>query len=148
MPRFFHVTKLDKVKTIQGQGLKPSSGIAAGGMSSDSQAAYQYASQDVGLVYLWTDEDYTDKFKKEGVAYAMIIVDVDQDFVDKHIRPPKGKLGDTITGTTAVCEATIPATALSYRKEEHSKEEFKLHEWGVFKMDLGKADTRIWGGCE
>jgi hypothetical protein len=152
MPKFYHVTKLDKVRNIKSGGLKPSSGMAAGGMSSDSNEAYKYAAQDKNLIYLWTDEDYTDKFKKEGLSYAMIIADVDEQFVTQHMGPTPvglaaGNIGDPIpeTATTAVCNAIIPVEKLSYKKTEDG-DEIPLVNWGVFSMTLDRADTTIWEG--
>lgn len=118
-------------------------------MSSDSQEAYKYAEQDRDLIYLWVDVDYTDKFKKEKEVYALIIVDVDEQFVKEHIGPPKGKIGEEIpeSGTTAVCNAIIPVEKLSYKKTEKG-EKFPLTEWGVFNMKLDASDKTIWGGFD
>ena len=149
MPRFYHVTKLSKVPDIKAQGLKPSSGIGSGGMSSDSQEAYKYAEQDRDLIYLWVDVDYTDRFKKEGEVYALIIVDVDALFVTANMGPPKSPIGTPIpgSGTTAVCNAIITVDKLSYKKTEMGGE-FPLTEWGVFNMELDKSDKTIWGGMD
>lgn len=145
--KFFHVTKKDKLNSIKAKGLVPSSGMSAGGMSADSSEAYKYAEQDKGLVYLWTEEDYTDRFKKDGVQYAMLIVNAPDSFSAEHIRPPKQPFGTPITGTTAVCDATIPLSMLSYKKTA-SGPEIPFSEYGKFSMALDKADTEIWGGLE
>ncbi|NNE52311.1 MAG: hypothetical protein HKN30_07905, partial [Sulfitobacter sp.] len=80
MLTFFHVTKLSNVANIRKEGLKVSSGLAAGGMSSDSSEAFKYAEQDKSLLYLWTVEDYTSIFKNSGASYAVIIVQVTAQF--------------------------------------------------------------------
>jgi len=152
MPRYYHVTKLDKVPNIRATGLKVSSGSAAGGMSADSNEAYKYAEQDKDLIYMWTKLDYTDKFKKDSESYALILVDVSNEFAAQHIRPPKGNIGDLIVGTTAVCDADIGVGALKYYKEDLTKkpnaEEFELVQWGGFNIEEDSQDRRIWGGLD
>lgn len=161
MPRYYHVTKLDRVKDIQRDGLKPSSGIAAGGMSADSQSAYQYAEQDRGLVYMWTDIDYTGGFKTEKHKYALIVVDVEPTFDAEHIDVTKfakaqQKKKTDENNTTVVCNAPISTIWLSYyptdpaESQEPDKGLRKLNYWGRFNMakndGKGGKDDEIWEG--
>jgi len=151
---YFHVTKKINVKGIRVDGLKPSSGSAAGGMSADSQEAYKYAEQDRGLIYMWTDIDHTDKFKKTGAQYALIVVQVDNDFDSAHIDVTKFAKAKDITkanSTTVVCSQVIKPVDLYYlpKKPAQPMEGLKsLSLYGVFNMATGKGDDEIWGGME
>ncbi len=150
MQTFYHVTKLSSVGSIakgQKSGLRPSSGVSGNGMSADSQEAYKYTQQDKNLIYLWTDEEHTSTFKKSGVAYAMIIATVDDEFVTNHMWGPKSGPGQPITGTTAVCDAPIPVHKLTYKKSKVGTA-LPLTNWGVFSVALDGPDKAIWGGEE
>ncbi len=157
MKTYFHVTKKSKLPEILASGLKPSSGIAAGGMSADSGEASKYAEQDRGLIYMWTKVGYTERFKKEHETYALVVVRLDDMFDGAHVGVTKfaaeeGKTKDTVGLTTVVCNATIPVTSLFYwREKAHRKnwdELLPLTKWGSFSMAMGKRDTEIWGGDE
>ncbi|MBX3214868.1 MAG: hypothetical protein KF850_22735 [Labilithrix sp.] len=154
MPTYFHVTKLSNVRSIAIHGIKVSTGMTAGGMSADSSEAYKYSEQDRNLVYLWTDVDYSDKFKKEGAQYALIEVDVDLEFDTAHIDVTvfarrDGKIKGVSELTTLVSDAAIPLKFLFYYKSEeaHQKgERTPLSEWGRFDMKSDKRDESIWEG--
>ncbi|MBX3198576.1 MAG: hypothetical protein KF894_10620 [Labilithrix sp.] len=154
MPVYYHVTKLNNVRYIAIQGIKVSTGMNAGGMSADSQEAYKYSEQDRGLVYLWTDVDYSDKFKKEGLEYALIEVEVDVEFDTAHIdvtmfAKRDGKIKGVSELTTLVSDATIPRKCLFYYKSEAAHERGErtpLADWGKFDMSLDRNDTSIWEG--
>lgn len=153
MKTYFHVTKKAYVKAIRNDGLKPSSGNAAGGMSSDSQQAYQYAEQDRGLIYMWTDIDFSDQFKKPGQQYGLIVVQVDDDFDSQYIDVTKFAKGKKTkeTASTVVCTHVIKPACLHYFPEKPAQplEGMKaLSLYGVFNMDKKKNDDEIWGGLE
>ncbi|MCW5831557.1 MAG: hypothetical protein KIS78_03785 [Labilithrix sp.] len=154
MPIYYHVTKLSNVRSISIHGIKVSTGANAGGMSSDSNEAYKYSEQDRDLVYLWTDVEYSGKFKKEGVEYALIEVDVDLPFDTEHIgvtafAKRAGKIKGVSELTTLVSDAKIPLKFLFYYKSDKAYEKgarTPLAEWGRFDMKSDKRDESIWEG--
>ena len=148
---FYHVTKKTKVKTIRNEGLKRSTGLGAGGMSSDSGESYKYSKQDTGFVYLAVSEEDIGTFNTENHVYALIIVKVKESFVKEHMGPKYNQIGEKITddNSTAVCDADIPSDKLFYKKEKDG-EIFPLSHYGTFNKNLGnqggETDYRIWDG--
>lgn len=153
MKTYFHVTKKKNVKSISKDGLTPSSGIAAGGMSADSQEASKYSEQDRGLIYMWTDIDSTGDFKTSGQEYALIVVQVSDDFDSQFIDVTKFAKGKKTkdTASTVVCSQTIKPIDLYYfpKKPTQPLEGLKsLALFGKFNMAKDKNDDEIWEGLK
>jgi hypothetical protein len=87
MGKFYHETDFEKLPSIQLGGLVISTGLAKGGMSTESGSAYLYAKQDAGRTYFWTRKSKIGTFNVETVNKPVLIVVVSEDFEAQFMGP-------------------------------------------------------------